>query len=1138
MSGFLMKPRLNRALTCVGRNWGRVATPAHKLKVVQRWSLLAGYFLLLFLNPISSWTQGLPSPLETRLRSLSTAIGEAAGRECGSLLDALDSIEIAPRIRAGGLDQLRDACSRRLTWTDPLLTRISERALVVRRPLESEQPAALCHALQVLGLSYHYLTRIGEALNLYQEAVAVSRRWRGRGTTDEDVAGALESLSSLLLDLQRFPAALDAAQQSLRLRRQAIPLIPEKVVTSLTVRARVEEKLDLMTAKATLLEAHRLSRELGPMHSPEASRVANNLGEILYHLGQLNEAVALLQEAEKLRLRDPRSGRPERQLASTQLLLGKVFYDLGDYPKAIDYYSKAVQGHLKWLGEDPYRYCDALTGLATVLEESGQWEEALTYQRKALKIRDDAVHSAASASDAQTNGELRLMLARSLTRLGALQRRMGNVGDARGSLERALAIEDGVLAQHPNVDRAQTLVELADYWREVGDQRLARGVIDRCLKDLDMLREGGPLRMQATEVAARVATDPAMGLRTLEQASRLADRLYGKSSPGKASILQVQADLRRRRGDTAGALGDALLSQKLSLPHVKTIVEAFPRDQAMVFAADRRQSLDLALQLVAESPDLKPGLVTEVFQVAASSRMLVRDAEIDRQRLLRAKTSPRLTPIAERLTAARKRFAYLLVQTQGTVETQTGRLRGARQELTEAEAMLATKTRSLLASSSVSAASVQQLRRHLPAKAALVAVYRYHQFTGNEAYMAFVLNGSAQPYAVPLGEAVVVDGLVQRWRATILNSQSSAEARTQAGQALRRAIWDPVVGVLAGTKTVFIVPDGALHIVPLMALPAKNGEYLIEQGWAFHTLTAERDLLEPADSPRPGPWLALGGVDYDRSAVPSIATPEPARELLRDGDPDALSADPLRAGGCRRAGLSFFGSLPGSREEVKDLATFWQHSKVRTEKPAPTLTVLTGRNATEEALRRAVHGQRVVHLATHGFVFADRCDHVRSAIHGLGGLSLSAGPTSVESSSISGLAFAGANDRGRALNSDQDGVLTEEEILDLDLRTADWVVLSACNSGLGRMHPGEGIVGILRAFQVAGAKSVIVSLWPIEDQAARRWMHELYQARFERHLSTIESMRHAALQSLLYFRRQGNDNPAKWAGFMASGHWS
>src|SRR6185369_5181710 len=223
---------------------------------------------LLWTMARTSEAQSLPDTVEARLRKLPALSKEKAVPECRALLRLIEENRAAsPRHQAGGLDRLRAACSEKLTRTAPVLVGIAERSVARRRSLEKEEPAALSEALRDLGFSYHYLGRMQEAHHLYLEAVAISRRWRGRGTSDEHLAAALESLSSILLDLGRLPAALQAAEESLRLRRQAVPFLPEKVVVALVTRARVEDRLDLKATRETLLEAHRLTEELGPEHN-------------------------------------------------------------------------------------------------------------------------------------------------------------------------------------------------------------------------------------------------------------------------------------------------------------------------------------------------------------------------------------------------------------------------------------------------------------------------------------------------------------------------------------------------------------------------------------------------------------------------------------------------------------------------------------------------------------------------------------------------------------------------------------------------------------------------------------------------------------------------------------------------------
>ena len=139
---------------------------------------------------------------------------------------------------------------------------------------------------------------------------------------------------------------------------------------------------------------------------------------------------------------------------------------------------------------------------------------------------------------------------------------------------------------------------------------------------------------------------------------------------------------------------------------------------------------------------------------------------------------------------------------------------------------------------------------------------------------------------------------------------------------------------------------------------------------------------------------------------------------------------------------------------------------------------------------------------------------------------------------LSGFALAGANRRTAAAPGEEDGILTAEEIAGLDLTGTEWAVLSACESGLGAIAAGEGVLGLRRAFQIAGARTVIMSLWPVEDEATHRWMKALYEHRLLDHMSTAESVQQASLD-LLHARRAAGESthPFFWAGFVAAGDW-
>jgi CHAT domain-containing protein len=297
---------------------------------------------------------------------------------------------------------------------------------------------------------------------------------------------------------------------------------------------------------------------------------------------------------------------------------------------------------------------------------------------------------------------------------------------------------------------------------------------------------------------------------------------------------------------------------------------------------------------------------------------------------------------------------------------------------------------------------------------------------------------------------------------------------------------------------VFIVADGALELVPFAALP-ESGKYLLESGPTFHVLTSARNLVAARDSVHATRvLLAVGNPDYDAGAV---STASPARPCA--------------------AGLPVFRPLPGSGAEASWVTGFW---KTAGNPASPdSATSLIGRAATERAVRRDAPRAQVLHFATHGFVSVGSC----------------AAPArdEIDRAAFGGLALAGANGHGAKSGAD-DGILTGEEIAGLDLDATDLAVLSACNSGAGEVLRGEGVAGLRRAFEEAGCRGLVMSLWPVQDESTQSWMRSLYRARFEKGLATDEAVRAASRALLDQRRKEGaSTHPFAWAAFVAAGDW-
>jgi CHAT domain-containing protein len=256
--------------------------------------------------------------------------------------------------------------------------------------------------------------------------------------------------------------------------------------------------------------------------------------------------------------------------------------------------------------------------------------------------------------------------------------------------------------------------------------------------------------------------------------------------------------------------------------------------------------------------------------------------------------------------------------------------------------------------------------------------------------------------------------------------------------------------------------------------------------------------------------LAVGGADFDGG----VAKVAPA---------DCAPSGPR------------FAPLPATADEARDVAKMWEHAHA-----GARAILLTGDQATEREVKKEAPGRRVLHLATHGF-FLQAGRPFLPGTRSMGGVVIggddSPAAPGANPLALSGLAFAGANRLESARPDEEDGILTAEEIAAMNLSGTEWAVLSACETGAGAVEDVEGLVGLGRAFRVSGVRTLIMSLWPVDDRATRQWMEELYRSRLESGGSTLEAVRHATLAVLAAQRAAGSEHPFFWGAFVAAGDW-
>ncbi|HEV2970730.1 MAG TPA: CHAT domain-containing protein, partial [Pirellulales bacterium] len=493
-------------------------------------------------------------------------------------------------------------------------------------------------------------------------------------------------------------------------------------------------------------------------------------------------------------------------------------------------------------------------------------------------------------------------------------------------------------------------------------------------------------------------------------------------------------------------------------------------------------------------------------------------------------------------------------------------------EVEQAERSLAAASREFRRDLDGQTRTPADLQKALPANAVLVDFVEYKHFTPPtekvklrrwEPHLAAFLVRREKPLEqVELGPVAPIERAIQSWRRKFvplatdelpdLSVPRTADDDQDPGRRLRELIWDKLQSRLTGAPVVLISPDRATARFPWPAMPGKEpGTYLVEE-----------TAVAVVPIPR---LLAELGHDKPAGAGASAAKDSaPEQSLLLVGDVN-YDANPGRASagtiaqsaprGTRAGQLLHWPPLDGTRTEMATIADSFEQQF-----PDGRLDKLRGDRATKAALIGKISDHRYVHLATHGF-FAPK--ELKSALgvamgaenRGAGGATSLRDVAGYPPGLLSGVVLAGAN--RPAAEGNDDGILTALEVSQLDLRRVDLATLSACETGLGESAGGEGVLGLQRALQIAGAKSVVATLWRISDDASRALMSDFYDNLWNRKMTKLEALRQAQLKMLRTGANRGlagvsrglkfaNDQPPDsnhrlppyyWAPFVLSGDW-
>ncbi|HYI00077.1 tetratricopeptide repeat protein [Hyalangium sp.] len=955
-----------------------------------------------------------------------------------------------------------------------------QRALAIWEAALGKNHPDVARVLNNLASLYKDQGLYGRAEPLYQRALAI---WEAAlGKNHPDVATSLNNLASLYTEQGLYGRAEPLFQRALTIIEAALGKNHPFVATSLNNLASLYRKQGLYGRAEPLFQRALAIREatLGKDH-PHVATSLNELASLYYDQGLYGQAELLYQRA--LAIREAALGKDHPDVATSLNDLALLYAAQGSYDRAEPLYQRARAILEAALGKNHLEVATSLNNLAGLYADQSLYGRAEPLYQRALAIQEE------------TLGKGHPTVAALLNNLASLYYDQGLYGRAESLFERALAIREAVLGKnHPEV--ATSLNNLASLYKSQGFYGRAEPLYQRTL---------------AIQEAALGKNHPEVGLLLNNLASlRLAQHRLGAAIPLLTRSFAISEQRLRQEalGFSEARMASFLQLLRTNEERLYALLRAHPDD-----ARVRRLALGAALLLKGRS----------VEEMANISRAVYRSLGAEEHDTF------------ERLRGLRTQLAKLSLQGPGALPLTTYKqqLKELAEQGDALDADLAKRSAPLRALAALPSPAdiVDRVAAALPKDGAVVEFITYEDSPrvpkhGTRAsrrsrqlrYLALVLLPDATIRARDLGPAEPIDSAAARLRDALANRDASFQPQAQA---LYQLAFRPLLSLLGKTHRLFLSPDGQLALVPFAAL--HDGHQFLVDTFDFTYLTSGKDLLPRLEETAPASSvIVLADPDFGAS----LPAPAPSR-----GD---ASARAERSSAIER----FFSSLredpvhrawaltplPGTRQEAKAI-----------QRLLPQAQLFLGPEATKERLLH-LPTPGILHLATHGFFLGDvpAPTDSRAVAHfgALGEEPLASRPP--DPLLRSGLLLAGSSAPAPDASSPtqpppESTLATALELASLNLWGTQLVVLSACDTGRGEVKLGQGVYGLRRAFVVAGAETVVMSLWKVNDETTRQLMEDYY-----RNLLAGQG-RATALREAMRELRALQPHPHYWAPFIVVG---
>ena len=811
----------------------------------------------------------------------------------------------------------------------------------------------------------------------------------------------------------------------------------------------------------------------------------------------------------------------------------------GNYKQAEDLLLRMLSIQEKTLEPHDLKIVRSLNHLAVLYFIAGEYAKAKPILLRALAIKWDPlvtayltssyVESKKYALDIYNKllGPNHLSTALALDDLANLYRESSDYAQAELLYERALRIREKALSPD-SLDLAASLTGLIEFYRKTGAADKAVSLFLRKLKIIEGARgHDHPDILATLDDLAEYYTftgayDDAIVIH--RRALAIREKVLPSDHPDILRSIRKLAVSYYAKGDHSHALPLLERTQEIEEIRMVRFMREAPESEKWSYMRQREKDVDLnvSFSLAATDPKAKKLGLTDlirykgrILDASLPQREVIHDIGnlgITNRNSQRGYNDPRADWI--------QKFSAMVFRGPSDLSYKEYRARLERLAL-EGEFKENIRFK-------VGKMELEYVRTSLPNDGVLVEWVRYKPFDpkaknqndcwGDPRYAAYVLRPTGDVVAFDMGQAQRIDALVTEFRESLYKDDTTYRVYA-------KSLFDSLIAPLninpEQSKKLLLIPDGPLNLVPFAALIDKYNEPLIQQFEIIYFTSGSELARIPRQSIGEDWPVIVANPDYGTPAA--------------DFDSLSSSLNASRSPGQASSRL-LFSQLPGAETEGRMLKAFL-HLDDNNKR------FITGAQATKNKLR-TLRGPQILHLATHGFFLPD--EEPMSQDHNVDKVSKeSRALARVQDPMLrSGLALAGANISLENVNDN--GLLTAAEVAELKLTGTQLVVLSACDTGVGKIEQSEGVVGLRRALVLAGAETQVVSLWKVNDDASQELMEDYYRGLYKKERNQLgeweyknegrsEALRSAQLKMM---KRPERQHPYFWASFIPIGDWN